>query len=52
MDFRVEVTDRAKADIAAIYAWLVGQEGGEASVRWFGSRCGDLSSRGFFKLAI
>ena len=35
MDFRVEVTDRAKSDIAAIYAWLTGQETGEAGVRWF-----------------
>jgi plasmid stabilization system protein ParE len=35
MDFRVELTDQAKSDIAAIHAWLVAQEAGDAGARWF-----------------
>ena len=35
MDFRVELTDRAKRDIAAIYAWLQSRQAGDAGARWF-----------------
>jgi toxin ParE1/3/4 len=35
MDFRVELTDQAKSDIAAIHAWLTSQEAGDAGARWF-----------------
>lgn len=35
MDFRVELSDQAKHDIAAIYEWLRSQEVGEAGERWF-----------------
>ena len=37
MDFRVELTDQAKSDIAAIHAWLIAKEAGDAGVRWFAS---------------
>ena len=37
MDFRVELTDQAKSDIAAIHGWLVAQEAGDAGARWFSS---------------
>ena len=35
MDFRVELTDQAKQDIAALYSWLQSQQAGEAGARWF-----------------
>ena len=35
MDFRVELTDQAKQDIAALYAWLQSQHAGDAGARWF-----------------
>ena len=35
MDFRVELTDQAKSDIAAIHVWLVAHEAGDAGARWF-----------------
>ena len=35
MAFRVELTDRAQADIAAIYDWLLSQQAGAAGERWF-----------------
>jgi plasmid stabilization system protein ParE len=35
MDFRVELSDQAQRDIAAIYDWLRSQQAGEASERWF-----------------
>jgi len=35
MVFRVELSDRAQADIAAIYDWLVSQRAGDAGQRWF-----------------
>jgi plasmid stabilization system protein ParE len=35
MDFRVELSDRAQRDIAAIYDWLLSQEAGDAGQRWF-----------------
>jgi plasmid stabilization system protein ParE len=35
MDFRVELSDRAQADIAEIYDWLRLQQAGEAGERWF-----------------
>jgi plasmid stabilization system protein ParE len=35
MVFRVELTDRAQADIAAIYDWLLSQQAGAAGERWF-----------------
>ena len=34
MNFRVELTDQAKHDIVAIYAWLQTQDAGEAGARW------------------
>lgn len=35
MDFRVELSDQAQHDIAAIYDWLVSQQAGDAGERWF-----------------
>jgi plasmid stabilization system protein ParE len=35
MAFRVELSDRAQADIAAIYDWLLSQQAGQAGERWF-----------------
>jgi plasmid stabilization system protein ParE len=35
MAFRVELSERAQADIAAIYDWLRSQQAGEAGERWF-----------------
>jgi plasmid stabilization system protein ParE len=35
MDFRVELSDRAQADIAGIYDWLRSQQAGDAGERWF-----------------
>jgi plasmid stabilization system protein ParE len=35
MAFRVELSERAQADIAAIYDWLGSQQAGEAGERWF-----------------
>ena len=35
MVFRVELSNRAQADIAAIYDWLVSQRAGDAGQRWF-----------------
>jgi plasmid stabilization system protein ParE len=35
MDFRVELSDRAQRDIAAIYDWLLSQKAGDAGERWF-----------------
>lgn len=35
MDFRVELTDRAQRDIAALHAWLQGEQAGEAGEKWF-----------------
>jgi plasmid stabilization system protein ParE len=35
MAFRVEVTAKAKHDANAILEWLLGQEAGEAGMRWF-----------------
>ena len=35
MDFRVELSQQAQRDIAAIYDWLQSQQAGEAGERWF-----------------
>lgn len=35
MAFRVELSDRAQADIAGIYDWLHSQQAGDAGERWF-----------------
>ena len=35
MAFRVELSDRAQADITAIYDWLRSQRAGDAGERWF-----------------
>ena len=35
MAFRVELSDRAQTDIAAIYDWLNSQQAGTAGERWF-----------------
>lgn len=35
MDFRVELSDQAQADIARIYDWLRSQRAGDAGERWF-----------------
>lgn len=35
MAFRVELSDRAQADITAIYEWLRSQRAGDAGERWF-----------------
>ena len=35
MDFRVELSDQAQRDIAAIYDWLRSQQAGDAGERWF-----------------
>ena len=35
MAFRVELSNRAQADIAAIYDWLRSQQAGQAGERWF-----------------
>lgn len=35
MAFRVELSDQAQADIAAIYDWLLSQQAGDAGERWF-----------------
>lgn len=35
MDFRVELSDQAQADIAGIYDWLHVQQAGDAGERWF-----------------
>ena len=35
MDFRVELSEQAQRDIAAIYVWLRSQQAGDAGERWF-----------------
>ena len=35
MDFSVELSHQAQADIAGIYDWLRSQEAGDAGERWF-----------------
>lgn len=35
MAFRVELSDRAQTDIAAIYDWLHSQQAGTGGERWF-----------------
>ena len=35
MDFRVELSQQAQRDIAAVYDWLQSQQAGEAGERWF-----------------
>jgi plasmid stabilization system protein ParE len=35
MVFRVELSDRAQADITAIYDWLRSHQAGDAGERWF-----------------
>ena len=35
MDFRVELSDQAQRDIAAIYDWLRSEQAGDAGERWF-----------------
>lgn len=35
MAFHVELSDRAQADITAIYDWLRSQKAGDAGERWF-----------------
>ena len=35
MDFRVELSEQAQRDIAAIYDWLQSQQAGGAGERWF-----------------
>lgn len=35
MDFRVELSDQAKSNIAAIYDWLLSEHAGGAGERWF-----------------
>lgn len=35
MAFRVELSDQAQRDIAAIYDWLRSQQAGDAGERWF-----------------
>jgi plasmid stabilization system protein ParE len=35
MDFRVELSEQAQRDIAAIYDWLQSQQAGDAGERWF-----------------
>jgi plasmid stabilization system protein ParE len=35
MDFRVELSEQAQGDIAAIYDWLESQLAGDAGTRWF-----------------
>ena len=35
MDFRVELSDQAQGDIAAIYEWLQSQQAGDAGEQWF-----------------
>jgi plasmid stabilization system protein ParE len=37
MSFRVELTQRAQRDIAAIHAWLQSEQAGEAGAKWFTS---------------
>ena len=35
MAFRVELSERAQADITALYDWLRSQQAGDAGERWF-----------------
>jgi plasmid stabilization system protein ParE len=35
MDFRVELSDQARNDVAAIYDWLQSQQAGGAGALWF-----------------
>jgi plasmid stabilization system protein ParE len=35
MDFRVELSEQAQRDVAAIYDWLQSQQAGDAGERWF-----------------
>lgn len=35
MDFRVDLSERAQGDIAAIYDWLLAEHAGDAGERWF-----------------
>ena len=35
MDFRVELSQQAQRDIAAIYDWLQSEQAGDAGQRWF-----------------
>ena len=44
MAFRVELSDRAQSDIAAIYDWLRSQQAGDAGERWFVALRGAIAS--------
>ena len=44
MTFRVELSDRAQADVAAIYDWLHLQQAGDAGERWFVALRGAIAS--------
>jgi len=35
MDFRVDLSEQAQRDIAAIYDWLLAEHAGDAGERWF-----------------
>ena len=44
MAFRVELSNRAQADITAIYDWLRSQPAGDAGERWFAALREAISS--------
>ena len=44
MDFRVELSDQAQRDIAAIYDWLRSQQAGDAGEHWFLTLRGAIAS--------
>ena len=35
MDFRVDLSEQAQRDVAAIYDWLLAEHAGDAGERWF-----------------
>jgi plasmid stabilization system protein ParE len=44
MDFRVDLSDQAQRDVAAIYDWLQSQQAGDAGERWFIALRGAIAS--------
>ena len=48
MDFRVELSEQAQRDVAAIYDWLHSHQAGDAGERWFVALRTAIASLGSF----
>lgn len=48
MDFRVDLSEQAQRDVAAIYDWLLAEHAGDAGERWFVALRAAISSLAAF----